>query len=156
MKIANRASCREVIGLRIGNERTQVFSGFHLRSSPDRQVPCFSYRSGRLNRSAVSLRKYCLPYPAVNSLWPTQARAHRCRAPGNFDSTFGEFPAETAMFTTTFKHLPALGLRVLAFLTISLAVIAAQTSGATNEKHFFWAAGQAPNPSSVSNDLIYH
>ena len=60
------------------------------------------------------------------------------------------------MFTTTLKHLPALGLRVLAFLTISLAVIAAQTLGATNEKHFFWAAGQAPNPSSVANDLIYH
>ena len=60
------------------------------------------------------------------------------------------------MSTTTLKHLPALGLRVLAFLTISMAVIAAQTSGATNQKHFFWAAGQAPNPSSVSNDLIYH
>jgi serine protease len=61
-----------------------------------------------------------------------------------------------AMFTTTLKSLPALGLRVLAFVAVSLAVIATQASGATNQKHFFWAAGQAPNPNSVSNDLIYH
>src|SRR6201987_1195227 len=61
-----------------------------------------------------------------------------------------------AMFITTLKHLPARGVRVFVLLAISLAVIAARTSGATNEKHFFWAAGQAPSPSSVANDLIYH
>ncbi|HWO37842.1 MAG TPA: hypothetical protein VNO32_54410, partial [Candidatus Acidoferrum sp.] len=60
------------------------------------------------------------------------------------------------MLTTTFKHVPVLGLRVLAVITLSLAVIASRAAGATNDKHFFWAAGQAPNPSSVSNDLIYH
>ena len=54
------------------------------------------------------------------------------------------------------KRLPAVGLRALAFLAISLAVLASHASGATNDKHFFWAAGQAPTPSSVSNDLIYH
>src|SRR5579859_6585497 len=61
-----------------------------------------------------------------------------------------------AMLTTTLKHLPAPGLRLLALATILLAVITFQASGATNDKHFFWAPGQAPNPGSVSNDLIYH
>ncbi len=60
------------------------------------------------------------------------------------------------MSMTNPNRLPALGLRVLALLTISLAVIASQVSGATNDKHFFWAPGQAPTPSSLSNDLIYH
>src|SRR5246500_3919164 len=61
-----------------------------------------------------------------------------------------------AMFATTSNRPPALGLRILSFLIISLALFAAQAPGATNQKHFFWAPGQAPNPSSVSNDLIYH
>src|SRR5712664_1705296 len=61
-----------------------------------------------------------------------------------------------AMSMTNPNRLPAQGLRVIAFLTISLAVIASQVSGTTSEKHFFWAPGQAPNPSSVANDLIYH
>src|SRR5229473_1356174 len=61
-----------------------------------------------------------------------------------------------AMSATTSNRLPALGLRILSFLTISLALFATPASGATNQKHFFWAPGQAPNPSSVSNDLIYH
>ena len=60
------------------------------------------------------------------------------------------------MSTTTLDRPLALGLRVLMFFTISLAVIIAQASGATNEKHFFWAKGASPNPSSVSNDLLYH
>jgi hypothetical protein len=60
-----------------------------------------------------------------------------------------------AMITTTLERLTSVALRVLALLTISLAVITAE-AGTTDEKHFFWAAGQAPSPSSVSNDLIYH
>ncbi len=60
------------------------------------------------------------------------------------------------MSTKTLARLPALGLRVLALVAISLAVITMQASATTNQKHFFWAPGQAPNPSSVSNDLIYH
>jgi len=61
-----------------------------------------------------------------------------------------------AMLKAALKQVPALGQRVLAFLIVGLALIATQATGATNDKHFFWAAGQAPNPSSVSNDLIYH
>ena len=60
------------------------------------------------------------------------------------------------MSTTVFRRLTAVGLQVLTLLTISLAAIAGQVSAATNDKHFFWAAGQGPTPSSVSNDLIYH
>src|SRR6266513_2581512 len=60
------------------------------------------------------------------------------------------------MSTKTLERLPALGLRVLALVAISLAVITTQALATTNQKHFFWAPGQAPNPSAVSNDLIYH
>jgi len=71
----------------------------------------------------------------------------------------GNLPKETVISTKsrkTLERLPALGLRMLALLSILLAVITAQASGTTAEKHFFWAPGQAPNPSSVANDLIYH
>src|SRR6266480_4997583 len=74
----------------------------------------------------------------------------------SFGNTFGDLSKETTMSRKTLERLPALGLRVLALVAISLAVITTQASATTNQKHFFWALGQAPNPSSVSNDLIYH
>jgi hypothetical protein len=82
--------------------------------------------------------------------------ARRCETFSSFANTFGDLPKEMAMSTKTLERPPALGLRVLALVAISLAVITTQASATTNQKHFFWAPGQAPNPSSVSNDLIYH
>src|SRR3984893_9118031 len=70
-------------------------------------------------------------------------------------STLWGFPTEMKMTTTT-ASLLALGLRLLEAFTVALTVITTQASETTDEKHFFWAPGQAPNPSSVSNDLIYH
>jgi hypothetical protein len=60
------------------------------------------------------------------------------------------------MSVQTLERLSARGLRVLALVAISLAVITTHASATTNQKHFFWAPGQAPNPSSAANDLIYH
>src|SRR6202048_764982 len=60
------------------------------------------------------------------------------------------------MSTETLERLPALALRVLALVAISAHVIPTPASATTGQKHFFWAPGQAPNPSSEANDLIYH
>ena len=55
------------------------------------------------------------------------------------------------MTSRDLERLPALGLRVLVLFIISLGVITTQASGTTGERHYFWAPGQAPNPSSVAN-----
>jgi len=68
----------------------------------------------------------------------------------------GPSPRRQPCLAQTLERLPARGLRVLALVAISLAVITTQASATTSQKHFFWAPGQAPNPSSVANDLIYH
>jgi hypothetical protein len=50
------------------------------------------------------------------------------------------------------------GLYLVVVLLFALAAPVAASHSATNPKHFFWAPGQpnAPTPSSLANDLIYH
>ncbi|TMM08992.1 MAG: hypothetical protein E6F98_15130, partial [Actinobacteria bacterium] len=53
-----------------------------------------------------------------------------------------------------------LALIALAALAVLMGASAASssTTGLTNPKHFFWAAGQSPQgtAASTANDLIYH
>jgi len=60
------------------------------------------------------------------------------------------------MTSKNLERLPALGLQVRVGFAFAHVVITTHASGTTDVEHFFWAPRQAPNPSSLSNDLIYH
>ncbi len=53
---------------------------------------------------------------------------------------------------------PISGLHLIVALLFALASSAAAAQPPSNPKHFFWAPGQtnAPSPSALANDLIYH
>src|SRR5437016_533610 len=53
---------------------------------------------------------------------------------------------------------PISGLHLIVALLFALASSAAAAQPPSNPKHFFWAPGQtnAPSPSPLANDLIYH
>ena len=86
----------------------------------------------------------------------TKTHAPSCETSSGFGSTLGDSPTRVAISAKTHERLLVLSFRLLALLTISLAIITTEASATTDEKHFFWAPGQAPGPGSVSNDLIYH
>lgn len=86
----------------------------------------------------------------------TKTHALSCETSFSFGSILGDSPTTVAISAKTLERLSVLSFRLLALVTISLAIITTQASATTDEKHFFWAPGQAPNPGSVSNDLIYH
>src|SRR6266853_4280071 len=70
-----------------------------------------------------------------------------------FSSRFEPRSANCANSRTATRGLPGIVLLLLLIATIP-GIGYAQT----NAKHFFWAPGQpnTPNPSSLTNDLIYH
>jgi len=70
-----------------------------------------------------------------------------------FSSRFESRSANCANSRTGKRGLSRIALLMLVLLTIPIIGHAQ-----TNAKHFFWAPGQpnTPNPSSLTNDLIYH